>query len=71
MKEQQIQRYESNDYDTANLDKLLMIAKSMNVKFVDTKAILYQEEINVDGYDAAFLQNATNKLRAKRTLFAV
>jgi HTH-type transcriptional regulator / antitoxin HipB len=71
LKEQQIQRYESNNYETANIMKLLSIAKSMDVHFEDTKAILSQEVLEVEGYDPCFLREATSKLQLRRSLFTV
>jgi len=71
LKEQQIQRYESNNYESANFERILSIAKSMNIHFEETKAFLNQEIMEVKGYDPCFIRQATNKLQSRRTLFTV
>lgn len=68
LKEQQIQRYESANYDSANFERLLSIARSMDIHFEDTKLIFNQEELIVNGYDPSFIRKATNKLQSRRTL---
>lgn len=71
LKEQQIQRYESNNYESANFERILSIANSMGIQFEDTKVKLNQNILSVEGYDPCFIKQATNKLQSKRTLFSV
>jgi HTH-type transcriptional regulator/antitoxin HipB len=68
LKEQQIQRYEASSYQTANFEKILSIAKSMNVEFEDTKVLIQTEKIIVEGYDNSFIESATRKLHARKNL---
>ena len=71
LKEQQIQRYESTGYGSANFGRILNIAKSMDVQFEDTKLIMYQEQIKVEGYEPWFIKNATLKLQSRKSLLTV
>lgn len=69
--EQQIQRYESNNYESANFERILNIAKSMDIHFEDTKVFLNNDIIPVSGYDPCFIKQATNKLQSKKSLLTV
>lgn len=69
--EQQIQRYESTNYESAKFERMLNIADSMQIHFEPTKAFLNCEPIGVSGYDADFIKQATQKLHSRRTLFTV
>lgn len=71
LKEQQIQRYESTDYDSASFGRILEIAQAMSIQFDNTKARVREEIINVDGYDSKFLLCATKKLHAKKELISI
>ncbi|MFH7015205.1 helix-turn-helix domain-containing protein [Flavobacterium sp. FlaQc-47] len=71
LKEQQIQRYEACNYESANFQRILNIAKSMDINFEETKAILNQEVMEVAGYDISFLKQATKKLQSRRTMFTI
>lgn len=71
LKEQQIQRYEASNYESANFDRMLTIAQSMGIQFESTKIKLDQNILHVDGYDPNFIKQATRKLQSKRTLFSV
>jgi HTH-type transcriptional regulator / antitoxin HipB len=71
LKEQQIQRYESNNYQSANFERILCIAKSMNIHFEETKAFLNQEIMPVKGYDSTFVKLATERLQSRKSLFTV
>ena len=71
LKEQQIQRYESGNYESASFDRLRCIAKSMDVYFESTRLILKQEQLEVGGYDPIFIRRATNKLQSRKSLLAV
>lgn len=68
---QQIQRYESNGYNSAKFDRMLKIAASLDVRFEQTKITLNQPILKVKGYDPAFLAKATQKLQMKRAMFTV
>jgi transcriptional regulator with XRE-family HTH domain len=71
LKEQQIQRYESTNYESANFERLLNIAKSLEISFETSKIILRNDEIKVEGYDSLFIRRATGKLQSKKTLLTV
>lgn len=71
LKEQQIQRYESNNYESANFDRIITIAKCMKVRFDDTKLILEQDELRLEGYDQTFIREATNRLQSRKALLTV
>lgn len=71
IKEQQIQRYESTNYGTANFERIISVANSMNLHFEETRATVHKIPIPVKGYDALFLKEATSKLQSNRTLFSV
>ncbi|KUJ49771.1 helix-turn-helix transcriptional regulator [Chryseobacterium sp. JAH] len=71
LKEQQIQRYEANNYESANLERMLSIANAMNIHFDETRACIRQDIIKVKGYDVDFLKHATTKLQNRRSLFTV
>lgn len=69
--EQQIQRYEATNYESANFERIVMIAKSMNIHLGNVRLVLPTEELNVDGYDPDFIRQATFKLKARKTLLAI
>jgi HTH-type transcriptional regulator/antitoxin HipB len=71
LKEQQIQRYESNGYASANFERILSVAKSMDVNFEDTKLIINQDPIAVEGYEPCFIKQATHKLQSRKSLLTV
>lgn len=71
LKEQQIQRYEANNYEGASFAKVLSIAKIMDVHFDGTKIFVTPQHINVKGYDLSTIQQATHKLQSRKSLFAV
>lgn len=71
LKEQQIQRYESTNYESANFERLINIAKSLDVFFETTKLILRNDEIKVEGYNPSFLREATSKLHSRKSLLTV
>ncbi len=71
MHEQQIQRYEANNYTSANFEKIIGIARSMDAHFERTKVLLHENLIEVKGYDPEFIRQATNKLQSKRSLIAL
>jgi transcriptional regulator with XRE-family HTH domain len=69
--EQQIQRYESTNYESAKFERMLNIANCMQIHFEPTKVFLKCEPISVSGYNADFIMQATQKLHSRRTLFTV
>lgn len=71
LKEQQIQRYESNNYESANFERIMCVAKSMNIHFEETKVFLNSEIMEVEGIDPVFLRQATSRLQSTRSLFTV
>lgn len=68
LKEQQIQRYEACNYQSASFEKLLLVASSMELDFEPTRATFRQEMITINGYEPNFLLEATQKLRQNRRL---
>ena len=68
LKKQQIQRYESTNYEGANFGRLMHIANAMEAVMEDTKVVVKQEVISVEGFDQSFLLEATRKLRDSKTL---
>lgn len=71
LKEQQIQRYEANNYSSANFERLIVISKSMGLTFEETRAVLEPKKIEINGIDPEFLRIATCKLHSRRTLLTV
>lgn len=71
LKEQQIQRYESNSYESANFERILSIANSMGIRFENTKAVISEDILEVKGYDPLFIKNATNKLQSRKSLLSI
>lgn len=71
LKEQQIQRYESTNYESANFERLLNIAKSLDICFETSKLVLRNNEIKVKGYDTSFIREATSKLQSRKFLLKV
>lgn len=71
LKEQQIQRYESCNYETASFSRIIQIAKSMGVYFDQSKLFLRSEELHVDGFDPTFLKQLTTKMQARKSLLAI
>lgn len=71
LQEQQIQRYEANNYSSATLDRILTIAQSMNIQFDGLKAFVKQKPIHLESYNEEVIIEATRKMQSKRTLFSV
>jgi transcriptional regulator with XRE-family HTH domain len=71
LKEQQIQRYESNNYESANFGRILNVAASLDISFEGTRLYINDVQLEVEGYDPNFIREATQQLQSKKYLLAV
>ncbi|GAB3235003.1 helix-turn-helix domain-containing protein [Algoriphagus aestuariicola] len=71
LKAQQIQRYESNNYEGANFNRILEVSRTLDITFDKTKITLNTETIPLSEYTDKFIIEATKKLRNKKALLTV
>jgi len=69
LREQQIQRYEDEEYNTASFNRIMKIANCLSIGFEPFKAIINDEPLEVEGYDKQVLIDATKRLQLNRSLF--
>jgi len=69
LKEQQVQRYELDNYSTASINKISQVATALNIDFKSIKVEIAQPKFNLPAdLDSESLLDGYNKMREKRTL---
>ncbi|WP_339706060.1 helix-turn-helix transcriptional regulator [Algoriphagus aquimarinus] len=71
LKEQQIQRYEATNYESANFERLVSIADSIGVSFESSRLFINKNEIVLQDYSPDFVRKATQKLQSRKSIFVV
>ncbi|WP_428067462.1 helix-turn-helix domain-containing protein [Chryseobacterium gambrini] len=68
VREQQIQRYEAEEYSSAKFDRIIEIARMMDIRFDETK-INIDKKLILKNTDSILIEKATRRLLSKKSFF--